>query len=224
MTRPPQVRTVHPVCHRDTQPCRHEGVVEVFPGPIITMGPDPIDWVDVQERANDALAMDLGGEAFTPPPVWVGNGAAPWDPAVLVRHDPVQEPFPAPAVTSDLIGPVQDIKTPVINLATKAEAMGWTTHITYAEGHAPHSTTGRPGPRRPSLAVRMRHSAYGAVAVYVGGSSSWSWDFMYLWGPDLSWQKHKTQAAFLDGLSMVTARIMVKARLRELGIGTVSTA
>jgi hypothetical protein len=104
-------------------------------------------------------------------------------------------------VTSD-DGYIPDVvKAPVGLLKGKAEALGWTVHVTYAEGNYPHSTTGRPGALKASYAVRMRKDAYGAVAVYVGGSS-WSWDYLYVWGPDQPWTKYGTQKALLEALAV----------------------
>jgi hypothetical protein len=90
------------------------------------------------------------------------------------------EPYPAPEITSrdQVSGPV---KSAVSDLVRYAEALGWSVVVTYARGHLPHATTGRPGACRDSLAVRMQRAGHYAVAVYREGST-WSWDSMWILG------------------------------------------
>jgi hypothetical protein len=94
---------------------------------------------------------------------------------------PTWEPFPAPLVTSedDQDGPG---KTAVAGLVAMAAQWGWAVRVTYAKGWMTHGTTGRPSEHpRESLLVRMSRGDRRAVARYVDGGSSWSWDTLRAW-------------------------------------------
>lgn len=113
--------------------------------------------------------------------------------------DYVREPFPAPEVTSkdDVEGPR---KTAVEGLRTYAQGLGWTVLITYARGYVPHTTTGRPGALKESLAVRMRRGHECAVAVYIG-STTWAWDSLWTFQDDHShFLRHETLGAFKEAI------------------------
>ena len=88
-------------------------------------------------------------------------------------------PYPAPEITSEdgVAGPD---KRAVVAMCKLAQDYGWTVRVTYARGCYPHASTGRPGPQRDSLAVRMARGPERAVAVYRSGST-WSWDTLWHW-------------------------------------------
>lgn len=89
-------------------------------------------------------------------------------------------PFPRPEVPSTAV-PVDAVaKKAAKDLALYAIGKGWTVLVTRARGCFPHGSTGRPGPPRDSLAVRMARGDDRAVAVYVQGSA-WTWDTLYRW-------------------------------------------
>jgi|SRR4051812_16152586 hypothetical protein len=106
-------------------------------------------------------------------------------------------PYPVPEVTSrdGVAGPA---KRAVDDLASLAGTLGWSVDVTYARGCFPHATTGRPGPVRGSLAVRMARGPLRAVAVYVEGST-WSWDTLTVQGSGAFPVKHSDLGHFMDG-------------------------
>lgn len=135
-------------------------------------------------------------------PIYAGGGIG-LGPRVA---DYVREPYPEPEVTSrdGVAGPT---KSAVESMVRAARAHGWAVEVTYARGCFPHATTGRPGPVKDSLAVRMEQGRDSAVAVYVGGST-WSWDTLLILrrGRILSIprrgriERYSTVGAFLDAL------------------------
>jgi hypothetical protein len=108
-------------------------------------------------------------------------------------------PYPAPEVTSrdGVAGPV---KSAVASLVTLAGTLGWSVDVTYARGCFPHATTGRPGPVRDSLAVRMARGPLRAVAVYAEGST-WSWSTLAIQGSKPYPVIYPTMTAFREALS-----------------------
>lgn len=108
------------------------------------------------------------------------------------------EVYPAPEVTSrDMVaGPV---KSAVEDLADQAGTFGWSVDVTYARGCFPHATTGRPGPVRDSLAVRMARGNARAVAVHKGGAS-WSWDTLAHQTPGRWPVRYPDLSRFTDGV------------------------
>lgn len=105
--------------------------------------------------------------------------------------------YPAPSVTSR-DGAMGPSKAAVEDLQALAPRFGWSVLVTYARGCFPHASTGRPGPERDSLAVRMERGREAAVAVYVGGSS-WSWDTLsILRGGRI--ERYPQVGAFMDAL------------------------
>lgn len=112
-------------------------------------------------------------------------------------HPAAPDPYPAPAVSSrDGVIPI-DPPTAFIALQVVAEAAGWDTLVQYARGHYPHARTARPGAAaRESLALRLRRADESAVAAYVAGSKTWSWDYLYTWSPRQPWTKYATVTAF----------------------------
>jgi hypothetical protein len=77
-----------------------------------------------------------------------------------------------------------------------AKAHGWTVQVTYAKGHFPNGATGRPGPAKESLAVRMARPPEHAVAVYVGGST-WSWETLMVTTKSDIW-RYPNLGMFMD--------------------------
>ncbi len=104
------------------------------------------------------------------------------------------EPYPAPEHGSDMPdapGP----PLPVAQVTALGARHGWPARWTYARGHVPHGTHGRPLALSESYAVRFgRHPVSGrsAVAVYRSPAKKgdWSWKSIWVWGPDLPWFSH----------------------------------
>jgi hypothetical protein len=106
-----------------------------------------------------------------------------------------RELYPAPEVTSrdGVAGPE---KRAVRDMVRAVGATGWAAKVTYAKGHVPHATTGRPGAEpRESLAVRMWRGDQRAVAVYVDHGAGWSWDTLWILGEHP--RKYPAVTAFL---------------------------
>jgi hypothetical protein len=115
------------------------------------------------------------------------------------RVDVVErEPYPAPEVSSRL-GMVHSAKKAIWELETLARTMGWSVETTYARGCFPNGATGKPGPVKDSLAVRMTQGPVRAVAVYVGAGKAWSWDTMAVQVPGAWPDRFTTLAGFMDG-------------------------
>jgi len=80
---------------------------------------------------------------------------------------------------------------PVLKLAEVARGAGWEVRVSYARGAGVHGATGRPTAVRHSIAVTFgRHPMTDAqaVATYVrpaAGSGTWTWESVWLWGPEL---------------------------------------
>lgn len=92
-----------------------------------------------------------------------------------------EKPFPAPEITSRDGHPVPD-KAACARVALNAADLGWDWTLTYARGHVPHATTGRPlaGGARGSIAVRLSRGRERAFAVYIESSGGWKWDTLYI--------------------------------------------
>jgi hypothetical protein len=90
------------------------------------------------------------------------------------------------------------VKRAVGDLVALAGTLGWSVDVTYARGCFPHATTGRPGPVKDSLAVRMARGPLRAVAVYVEGST-WSWDTLAVQGSGAFPVRHSDLGRFMDG-------------------------
>ncbi len=108
---------------------------------------------------------------------------------------PPAEPFPAPLITSEdgVDGP---LKTAVADLERMAKVFGWSGRITYAKGWVMNQY-GRPGAEpRGNLAVRLARGRERAVATYQEGSSSWTWDMLYLLAAGQAPRKATTLAEF----------------------------
>lgn len=90
--------------------------------------------------------------------------------------------MPPPEVTSRDNHPVPDKSAPM-RVALAAADLGWDWALTYARGHVPHATTGRPTTvkAKGSIAVRLSRGTDWACAVYREGST-WTWDSMYVNG------------------------------------------
>lgn len=146
------------------------------PGPLASSGVGPPAWFPIPAPIEE------------PPPVWAGEGFMPIDPSAYARdwdafleREPEAPPFPAPVVTSQDGGEVPD-KIAVRRVVSAAEGAGWTAVLTYACGHVPHATTGRPSDNpKDSIAVRLSRGQEVAFAVYTNTSrSTWSWGTMYV--------------------------------------------
>lgn len=98
------------------------------------------------------------------------------------------DPFPAPVRTSRqesaFLAP-----QPVLLLAEFAREVSWQVRMQYAQGHASHGSTGKPGALRDSIALRFgahpltERAAYACYERAASGGT-WSWSTM-IWGPDL---------------------------------------
>jgi hypothetical protein len=93
----------------------------------------------------------------------------------------VREPYPAPELTAHPYAPdCCPSKDAVSDLQDLAVLLGWEVKVTHARGCFPHASLGTPGGVQDSLAVRMRHGAQRAVAVYAG-AGKWSWGTIARW-------------------------------------------
>jgi hypothetical protein len=116
---------------------------------------------------------------------------------------PAQSRYPAPEEPGHIVLPTCPQKRAVSDLVALAGASGWSAVVTHARGRYPHVTTGRPGPVKDSLAVRLfrrRDVAEYAVAVYVGGST-WSWELLRCWRFGEFPRKYKLLSDFTERLS-----------------------
>lgn len=143
-----------------------------------------------------------------------GPWPAPYDPMILARRyaEPEMTAFPEPEVTSrdGVPGPV---KRAVTAMEDYAAFYGWRTCTTYARGHVPHGSTGKPGPdSRDSLAVRMQCGDRRAVAVYVGADTAWSWATLYVWRLGEFPIKYASVTAFK--VALVGERVLVQESLQ----------
>lgn len=130
------------------------------------------------------------------PAVWEGNG--PPGPVDFSRvPEVVEQPFPAPILTSDtdsVITPSQ----PAGALLALASGSGWAGVITHAHGHMPHATHGRPSAAaKKSEAVRLVRGNQRAVAVRMGGS----WSSLWTWSSTQFFTRHATLEAFKNALA-----------------------
>lgn len=116
------------------------------------------------------------------------------------------ESYPAPLVDSRS-GAVPDaIPGPFQALQVHAEAHGWRTLAQYAHGWVPHATTGRPGAEpRESWALRLARGELGACAVYLKGTTSWTWDSLFVWSPVRPYCRIKSVAGFKAELAWSSA-------------------
>lgn len=79
---------------------------------------------------------------------------------------------------------------PVLRLAELAREASWEVRVCYARGNGVHGTTGRPTGVRHVIAIAFgRHPLADAqgVCTYVKPASggSWTWESVWLWGPEL---------------------------------------
>ena len=178
-----------------------------------------IDYLGISDGADHGLDVHVwrvGGKAWKPgvrtdapegkqakreiktehrPAVWQGSGQ-PVGPVDFSRPaDTIEQPYPAPALTSDMLhtgSPSQ----PAADLLTLAVSHGWDGRITFAEGNPPHATHGRPLAVKKSEAVRLARDGRRAVAVRMGGK----WASLWTWSADQFFTQHATLEAFKEAL------------------------
>jgi hypothetical protein len=141
---------------------------------------------------------------MTAPECEAGTCIHPAIPFAELDYSPKAEPeqatsYPAPEVTSrdGIAGAGKAAVTDALKYATER---GWVGSSTYARGHLPHATTGRPGALSDSYAVRLRKGDRYAVAVYREAGQSWKWDSLYVWGAGEGRVPYPTITAWRDAL------------------------
>jgi hypothetical protein len=139
-----------------------------------TLGPTRWEWEQATGRYPALVAFPLKSE---------------W----LTLHPEAAETFPEPLRASDSPDPLPEVPGPVLKLQRLAEGAGWATLATYAVGHHPHATHGRPSATaKPSWALRMRRGDQRAVAVRVGSA----WASFWYWTPEVFFMRAGTLAEF----------------------------
>lgn len=176
-----------------------------------------LDYLGVSPE-HERHTWRLGGQAWTPvlstrapegkqakreikyeyrPAVWEGSGL-PVGPVNFDRPQEIEEqPYPAPSLTSTTPA-VITASQPAAGLQVLARANGWDAVITFARGHVPHATHGRPGATEKfSEAVRMSRGSRRAVAVRLGGS----WTSLWTWSDTEFFVRHATLEAFKQAIA-----------------------
>jgi hypothetical protein len=131
------------------------------------------------------------------PAVWEGSGK-PVGPVDFSRpEEPEELPYPAPSLTSDMQTGIT-ASQPASGLQALARANGWDAVITFARGHVPHATHGRPSKdEKFSEALRLARGSRRAVAVRMGGS----WTSLWTWSDTEFFTRHATLEAFKGALA-----------------------
>lgn len=128
--------------------------------------------------------------------VWPGTGQV--GPVNFTRvPEEIEQPFPAPSLISD--APTDATPSqPVAGLLAWAQAHGWDGVVTFARGHVPHATHGRPSAQAKfSEAVRLHRGRERAVAVRMGGS----WASLWTWSDRDFFTRHATLEAFKQAIA-----------------------
>lgn len=128
--------------------------------------------------------------------VWPGTGQV--GPVSFARvPEEIELPFPAPSLTSDT--PADSIPSqPAAGLLAWAQAHGWDGVVTFARGHVPHATHGRPSAEAKfSEAIRLYRGRERSVAVRMGGS----WTSLWTWSDEVFFTRHATLDAFRQAIA-----------------------
>ena len=143
-------------------PCLQTKIGQAAPGPAPVIGPVIARW-----RAEERSQEEVRERSQHPEPevrgFWADLGAA---------------------------GTEYLIPGPVLQLAELAREAGWEVRVSYARGNGVHGSTGRPTAVRHSIALAFgKHPMTDAqaVATYVKpvNGGTWSWESVWMWGPDL---------------------------------------
>lgn len=155
-------------------------------------------------------------------------------------------PYPVPEWTSRQPCPDAWIHPdPVLKLAETAREHEWGVEVRYSRGRMPHATTGNPLGLRHLVAVRIGshpRTQRQAVAVYSSPAAraAWSWETIYVWGPDLPPFPHLNLSELRQWLAaggqltanwfreigdvraerVRAAKVAAKARVAEKGTGS----